>query len=315
MKAAVLTARRAAGLAYVPAPIPAAGQVLVRIEGCGVCGSDLPVWEGRPWFGYPREPGTPGHEGWGCVELVGEGVARPAVGTRVAGLTCHSYAEYDLADAAELVTLPRELAVQPFPGEALGCAINVFRRSTIRRGHTVAVVGVGFLGAIITQLAARAGAEVLAISRRQTALRAAVAMGAAATVALGADTTERVIELTAGELCDVVIEAAGTQRTLDAAAPLTRERGRLIIAGFHQGGVRSVDMQLWNWRGLDVISAHERDPQRRVSGIREAAAAVAEGRLDPRALYTHSFALAALGDALRAASTRPEGFMKALIAT
>jgi len=54
-----------------------------------------------------------------------------------------------------------------------------------------------------------------------------------------------------------VIEAAGQQWPLDLATELTRERGRLIIAGYHQDGPRQINMQLWNWRGLDVINAHE----------------------------------------------------------
>jgi threonine dehydrogenase-like Zn-dependent dehydrogenase len=315
MRAGVLTSARAVELATIPTPAPAPGQVLVRIEGCGVCGSDLPVWEGRPWFSYPREPGAPGHEGWGTVEALGDGVSGPTLGTRVAGLTYRAYAEFDLVEADGLVPLPGELGQEPFPGEALGCAVNVFRRSGIESGQTVAVVGVGFLGAIVTQLAAGAGAEVIAISRRQTALEAARVMGAQSTLPLTSKTTEQVADMTGGALCEVVIEAAGTQATLDAAAPLTQVRGRLVVAGFHQDGTRQVDMQLWNWRGLDVINAHERDPQRYVDGIREAASAVAEGRLDPRPLYTHRLPLTRLGDALETARTRPEGFIKALVGT
>ena len=62
--------------------------------------------------------------------------------------------------------LPASLAGQPFPGEPLGCAMNIFRRSGIEAGQTVAIVGIGFLGAILTRLAAHAGARVIAVSRR-----------------------------------------------------------------------------------------------------------------------------------------------------
>ena len=72
-------------------------------------------------------------------------------------------------------------------------------------------------------------------------------------------------------------------------------------------------MQLWNWRGLDVINAHERDPALYVRGIRAAVDAVVEGRLDPTPLYTHRYALEELPDALQAMQERPDGFMKALI--
>src|ERR1044071_1353937 len=50
---------------------PVAGEVRVRIEGCGVCASNVPVWQGKPWFQYPLEPGAPGHEAWGRVEAIG----------------------------------------------------------------------------------------------------------------------------------------------------------------------------------------------------------------------------------------------------
>jgi threonine dehydrogenase-like Zn-dependent dehydrogenase len=124
---------------------------------------------------------------------------------------------------------------------------------------------------------------------------------------------EQVKELTGGTFCDRVIEAVGKQWPLDLSAELTRERGRLVIAGYHQDGPRQVNMQMWNWRGLDVINAHERDPQVYVDGIRAAVDAVASGRLDPSPLYTHTFPLERLGDALDATRDRPDGFLKALI--
>ena len=125
---------------------------------------------------------------------------------------------------------------------------------------------------------------------------------------------EEVRGLTGGRFCDVVIEAVGKQWPLDLAAELTRERGRLVVAGYHQDGPRQVNMQLWNWRGLDVVNAHERDPAIYVRGIEEAAEAVASGRLDPAPLFTHSFGLEGLGEALDHTRDRPRGFMKALIA-
>jgi threonine dehydrogenase-like Zn-dependent dehydrogenase len=310
-RAAVISGSGSADLVEVPMPDPGVGEVRLRLEGSGVCGSDLPVWTGRPWFEYPQPPGAPGHEGWGVVDAVGRGVSGLGEGDRVAGLTYRAYADYDLARAADLVPLPA--GAGPFPGEALGCAVNVVRRSNIAAGDTVAVVGAGFLGCVIVQLAAAAGARVIAVSRRRSALAVAARMGATETIALDEPVGERVEELTGGRCCDVVIEAAGVQATLDVAARLTRERGRLVIAGFHQDGPRQVDMQLWNWRGLDVVNAHERDPRVYVEGIREAAAAIREGRLDPSPLYTHRFGLDDLDAALDTAVERPDGFIKALV--
>jgi NADPH:quinone reductase len=74
-----------------------------------------------------------------------------------------------------------------------------------------------------------------------------------------------------------------------------------------------VNMQLWNWRGLDVINAHERDPGIALDGIRGAIDAVADGTLDLAPLYTHRFELAQLGEALETMRSRPDGFLKALV--
>jgi threonine dehydrogenase-like Zn-dependent dehydrogenase len=74
-------------------------------------------------------------------------------------------------------------------------------------------------------------------------------------------------------------------------------------------------MQLWNWRGLDVINAHERDPAMYVEGIREAVDAVSTGILDPAPLYTHTFPLDQLDQAFETMRARPDGFLKALVVT
>jgi threonine dehydrogenase-like Zn-dependent dehydrogenase len=294
---------------------PALNEVRVRLEGCGVCASNLTPWAGPDWMTFPTEPGGLGHEGWGRVDAVGSGVETVSVGDRVAMLSYHAYASHDYSPEDMIVRLPPELEGLPFPGEPLGCAMNIFRRSNIEAGQTVAIVGIGFLGALLTQLAAGAGARVIAISRREASLDVARAMGASETIVM--DDHWRIIEevrgMSDGRFCDCVIEAVGKQWPLDLAAELTMERGRLVIAGYHQDGPRQVNMQMWNWRGLDVINAHERDPAVYIRGIREAVTAVAEGRLDPTPLYTHRYPLEQLGQALDDTRDRPGEFMKALV--
>ena len=315
MRAAVLRAPGTLEIRHVRIPEPAPGEVRVRLEGCGVCASNLPPWEGREWFKYPMAAGQLGHEGWGRVEAVGPGVAQLAIGQRVAFLSNNAYAEYDVAREDQVVALPDALSGQPFPAEPLGCAINIFRRSAIEPGQTVAIVGIGFLGALLTQLATEAGVRVIAISRRAFSLDVAGEAGAQHVIEMNDHyrIIEEVKQLTGGQLCDVVIEAVGKQWPLDLSAELTRERGRLVVAGYHQDGPRQVNMQLWNWRGLDVINAHERDPRIYLQGMREAAEAVVGGRMNPAPLYTHTFPLERLGEALEMTRERPDGFLKALI--
>jgi 2-desacetyl-2-hydroxyethyl bacteriochlorophyllide A dehydrogenase len=315
MQASVIYEPRHVRLEQVELKEPGPDEVLVRVEGCGVCGSNVPVWEGREWFTYPLEPGAPGHEAWGVVAATGSQVDGYRAGQRVAMLSQHGFAEYDTITQDMVAPLPAKLDGKPFPGEPLGCAVNIMRRSDIQPGQTVAIVGMGFLGAVLTRLASMSGARVIAIARKESALQTALQFGAAEVVKM--DDHWRIMEqvkgLTDGRGCDQVIEAVGKQWPLDLAAELTSERGKLIIAGYHQDGTRQVNMQLWNWRGLDVINAHERDPKIYMRGIREAIDLVASGALDPTPLYTHLFSLEEAANALEATATRPEGFVKALV--
>jgi threonine dehydrogenase-like Zn-dependent dehydrogenase len=320
MRAVVITAPHSCEVQVVPTPVPRPDEVLVRIAGCGVCGSNLPVWEGRPWFAYPIVPGSPGHEGWGTVVDRGKSVRDVAIGQRVAFLSERAFAQYDVAPASAVVALPDSL--DTVPGEPLGCAINVFRRAGIEPGHTVAVIGIGFLGALFTQLATRAGARVFAISQRAASLDLARQMGASLALPLDAsasggnpdDELVRTIESeTDGRGCDRVVELVGLQRPLELAAKLCRVRGRLVIGGFHQDGPRQIDMFLWNWRGLDVINAHEREPAVYVEGMRAAIERVGAGELDPAPLYTHRVPLERAREAFELLRLRPAGFVKALV--
>jgi threonine dehydrogenase-like Zn-dependent dehydrogenase len=193
--------------------------------------------------------------------------------------------------------------------------MNVLRRSALHPGQTVAIVGIGFLGALLTALATQARARVIAISRRAFALEIARQYGAVTAIRL--DDPQQVVAhvhaLTGGAGCERVIEAVGQQEPLDLAGELTGIGGRLIIAGYHQDGLRQVNMQLWNWRGLEVINAHERDPAVIVEGVRMAADAVTRGTLNPVPLYTHKATLEQLPRVFAAMQQRPEGFLKAWI--
>ena len=314
MRAAVLAAPGEIRIVEVPVPKPRAHQVLIRVEGCGVCASNLGPWKGLPWSTYPGEPGGLGHEAWGTVAAVGAEAGAFAVGDRVTALSTRGFAQYDVADAAMTMLLPASLE-GPLPGEPLGCAMNIFRRSVVEPGQVVAIIGIGFLGAILTKLASEAGARVLAISRREASLDLARRFGAAETIAM--DDHWRIVEavqsLTGGHSCERVIEAVGYQWPLDLAGELVGEGGKLIVAGYHQDGPRQVNMQAWNWKGIDVINAHERDPAVCMRGMRDAVDAVVSGRLDPTPLYTHHYPLDRLGEALDATRDKPAGFVKALI--
>jgi threonine dehydrogenase-like Zn-dependent dehydrogenase len=315
MIAAILKQPKKFELHSAKAPGTKDDEVKVRLQGCGICASSIPVWEGREWFQYPQDPGTPGHEGWGIVESVGPGITKVKPGDRVAFLSGRSYAEFDISNEGSVVKLPSLLDNKPFPGEPLGCAMNIFERSDISAGDTVAIIGIGFLGAILCQLAKARGAKVIAISRRNYSLQFGKKYGADEVVPLQStwETSNVVAEVTGGAMCTRVIEATGKQEAIDLATEIVAEGGKLIIAGYHQDGLRQVNMQIWNWKGIDVINAHERKAGRYLSGMQKAVHAVSEGIINPDLLYTDVLPLEQLNKGFELTSSRPDGFMKALI--
>ena len=317
MRAAQVIGPRRIEIVDCPVPTPEEGQVRVRVEGCGVCASNIPPYEGREQFKYPMAPGDLGHEAWGIVDEVGRAVSSFEPGDRVAMLSYRAFAEYDVADADKVIKLPDMLAGRPFPAEPLACALNILRRARLHRENTVAIVGIGFLGALLVRLAVDSGARVVALTRREAALKFAADAGAVTEVM---DDHWRVLEACKCEGghvgpggADVVIECVGKQWPLDLASELVREHGRLVIAGYHQDGPRTVNMQQWNWKGIDVINAHERDPTTYVNGMRAALEAVADGRLNIEPLLTHHLPLERLAEAIELTIQRPEGFLKAWV--
>jgi D-arabinose 1-dehydrogenase-like Zn-dependent alcohol dehydrogenase len=288
-------------------PIPGAGEVTVLVRACGVCGSDLNAWRGVAGIAYPLEPGAPGHETWGEVAAVGQGVDGFENGQLVTGLVWNGFAELAVARAENLLPVPRQFGTTPVLGEPLACAMNVVRRSGIGKGDRLAIVGFGYLAALIVQLLPAGIGGWVAISRREDSRRLALALGAEA----AHDFSD--VPTALWDSFAVTIEAAGVQQTLDYATWLTSYGGRLVIAGYHADGPRTVNMQSWNWKGIDVINAHERQPAVYVRGLREAFERLGERQGGVTSLITHRWPLANAAEAFVTAEARPPGFFKGLV--
>jgi threonine dehydrogenase-like Zn-dependent dehydrogenase len=308
VRAAQLVAAREPRVVDVAPPTPGPGQVLVKVLACGVCGSDLNAWRGVEGIHFPLAPGLPGHEVWGEVADAGPGVEGLAPGQPVTGMMQAGYAQYALAAAEDVVALPSALAAAPVLGEPLACAANVVRRVAWRPGDEVAVVGFGYIAALIVQqLFAGQSARWIAVSRRLESRALAERLGAAAAYPFEAVPDDQ------WDRYPIVIEATGVQQALDYATWLTAYGGRLVIAGYHADGPRTVNMQSWNWKGIDVVNAHERKPELYARGLREAMNRILEHRLDPSALVSHRWPLGELGTALATAESRPPDYLKGLV--
>src|SRR5690606_41772075 len=110
-----------------------------------------------------------------------------------------------------------------------------------------------------------------------------------------------------------VVGGSGLRFGLERGREMSGEYGKLVIGGYHQDGLRQVNMQKWNWRAIDVSNAHGRDAHRYIQGMNEGIQATLEGRISPQTLLTHRFSLEQLNDAYQMMVDRPDGFIKGWI--
>ena len=296
----------------VEMPRPVAGELLVEVTACGVCASELDAWTGRVPADFPVRNG---HEVSGTVVELGTGATGFAVGDPVAVWTTGSgYAEYVTATAAycrALGDVPLEVGLL----EPIACAANAVELADVRLADDVVIIGAGFMGALVQQLVQLRGARtVTVVDRRPDVLALAAELGASRTVDTTADSAEDVVdEVTGGRGADVTFEVTGVQGGLDLVGDVARMSGKVVLVGFHQGPPRAVALGHWNWMAYDLRNAHFREVTTIMRGMDIGARLLTAGRIDLTRLVTHRYDLADSNDAFRAAVTKPEGFVKAIV--
>jgi len=257
MKAAVVTGFDAPlEIQERPVPVPGPGQILVRIEACGLCHTDIHAAHGD-WPVKPTPPFVPGHEGVGVVCALGEGVRHRVIGDRVAipwlGHACGhcdqcirgwetlcleqqnsgysvdgGFAEYAVADATYAVPVPD--GVSAFDAAPLTCAgvttYKAIKVAEVRPSERVAVFGIGGLGHLAVQYARLVGAEVIAVDVTEEKLALARELGADHVV--NAAETDPVTAIEALGGADVAIALAVSERAFEQAFASLRRGGRLV---------------------------------------------------------------------------------------
>ena len=324
MKAAVLVGPRAFRVETVRAPAVGAGEVLVRVAGVGICGTDYRIWTGERAVRYPL---IPGHEFIGDVVAVGSRVSRVRPGDRVAvepnwgcGVCdlCRSGSE-NLCLArtavgidrdgglAELAVLP-ERACWPAPAgvpsdvllfaEPLAVVTRAVERAAPRPGESAAVVGAGTLGLLALQVLRTRGCQVLVVGRTDRRLDVARELGASSTVAgAGEPVVAAARRLSGRDGVDLVVETAGTSAAVELAVGqvgLVRPGGRVILTGLPHEPAR-IEFFWIVRREIDIRGSmiYGEEFGRSVSML-----AAGQIRVDP--LLTHRFPLDAIDAALAA---------------
>ena len=256
MRAAGYQGQQKFSIDDLPTPSPKPGQVLIKVKLCAICGTDVHA------FLYDvAPPGTVlGHEYCGVIVEVGSEITRWKVGDRVIGGggepppgfepaarkeprynyrtmgfpegTIRGYAEYIAMDEWQPIPVPEgvpdEAAAMCEPSAV---AVHAVRRSRVRVGDSVGIIGAGPIGLLVAQVAQAAGASKVMISEPTPGRKAAAAsIGVDAVIdPTEQDVEQEMVAMTNGLGPDVVFDCAGIKGTLDQAFNIVRRAGEVVL--------------------------------------------------------------------------------------
>ena len=313
MKIAILTGPKEFQFQEEKLPALQPDEVLVQVAACGVCTSELDMWEGKVDSQmYPRYPG---HEVSGVVADVGKDVKGLTQGDRVAvWAPGRGFAEYVVVKSKYCFPageLPLDLAL----AEPLACAVNTVELANISLSDDVVIIGAGFMGNLVQKLVALQGPRRLIVAdTRADALERALKLGATHVVNPAKESLPEVVKsLTDGQGADVSFEVVGAQTPLNLLGDVTRMSGKVVIVGYHQGEPRQIPLGYWNWMAFQILNAHFREEATILRGMRIGMRLLTSGRLSLEDLVSHRFVLSDINKAFLAAHEKPEGFVKSTI--
>lgn len=265
MKAMLLSAYKQLELTEMPRPEIGPRDVLVSVQACGICGSDIHGYDGSTGRRVP--PLIMGHEAAGVIEEVGDAVRRFQPGQRVTfdstiscgycdycrrgeinlcdnrrvlGVSCGEYRQHGAF--AQYVVVPENIVYElpdglPFEHaamiEAVSIAVHAANRTPVALGQSCVVVGTGMIGLLVVQAMKKAGCgRIVAVDLDPGKLQLAGELGADALInAAEEDVPARVRELTGGQGADVAVEVVGATATVQTAIHSLRKGGHLTLVG------------------------------------------------------------------------------------
>ncbi len=321
MRAAVFPSPGLCEIVEREPPSPAGGEIIVQVHACGLCGTDLHIYQGE----FPaRFPLVAGHEFAGLVEDVGPGVLHLRPGDRVTvdpntscgacppcqkgyphlcrnlsaiGVTVDGgFATHCAVPAHQAYKLPKDM---PFTvaamSEPVACCVHGIEQAHLRPGDTVVIIGAGMIGLVMLQLALLHGASIAVVSEPSAPKRQlAQALGATVVDPQAADLAEAVAQATGDSGADVVIECVGSERTAQQAVSLAAEAGRLLFFGVSPEAARVSLSPFQVYRKELTITGSFTNPFTQGRAL----ALLHSGRLKVEELITHRLPLDELPKAL-----------------
>ncbi|WP_354460441.1 zinc-dependent alcohol dehydrogenase [Mesorhizobium shangrilense] len=336
--AAVLVSPRRFEVRELPVPGCGPDEVLIRVDRCGICGTDIHMFNGH--YAMERLPIVPGHEFTGTISRVGDRAGRFALGQRVVAdinigcgacyycrrnevLNCAEVRQVGISRDgafAEYVAIPDRLVI-PAPADAapatlaltepIACVVRAARKAKVRFGQSVVVLGAGPIGNLHIQMMRLVGAApIIVVELSGERARLAMQAGADAVVSDPSQVKDTVLKMTGGRGADIVIESVGLPQLYAQAFDLIRPGGHVAAFGITGPG-DSIPLAL-----LDTV-LKENSVKGSVAGMGEdmhdALTLLLHGRFDVAPFVNTTYQLAAIQEAFETLKDRP-GALKTQIA-
>jgi L-iditol 2-dehydrogenase len=300
-------------------PVPGDGQVLVEVVATGVCTSDLAPWR----LGPDSRGGRPirlGHEIVGRIVASGQGARQWASGELITGLGDQGFTSMAVMNAAHILPVPAGIEPAHALGEPVADLAEAISRTPAGPGTRVAVVGLGFMGLGLVQLAReRAPSLLIGVDPVPAARQRALELGADLVFApdevpseysadLGTDPASRGRDWRP----DLVLEATGVTSGLVTAGTLVRPYGTLCVVGYHHTGDAMMDMGLW-YKAVTIVNGFCPDRTRLMRAMSDALDLIARRRFSYAPLVSHRFGLDQVDQAYELMDARAAGFVKAVL--
>jgi len=332
MKAIVIGAPGEISLREAPRPERKENEVLIRVLGMGICGSDIAAYKGiNPLVTYPR---IIGHEIAGEVLELPRGETELTAGNRVViepyvycgrcypctnGRTncCENLTVRGVhieGGMSELCSHPRHL-IHRVPAdvtwtrlamvEPLTISVHASKRVRLVKGEHLVVTGAGPIGLLAAQYALVVGAVPIVVDPIDERLAFARSLGIPHAInPVTENAVERIREITGGRMAEAVVEASGSDAAIRSSVDYVAYSGRIAFVGWPKGDVL-LTTALFTKKELDVMGSRNS-----VRNFSESIDLVAGGRIDVASLVTRTVSFEEVPEAVRAIAATPEKFMK-----
>lgn len=302
---------RRSEIVELPDPAPSPTEVLIDVLASGVCTSDRTPWRE---LATPESPIRLGHEMVGRVVEVGGATSAWHPGDLVTGLGGNGFATRAVIDADSILPIPAGLPLQHVIGEPLADLEEAVSRTSLGVGDRVAIVGLGFMGLGLVQLARhRIPGFILAVDPSPAARQRALDLGADEAYHPDELPAEYTSESPGGERrIDVVLEAAGVTSALEVSASLVRPYGTVCVIGYHHSGTAPMDMNLW-YKGATIVNGFSPVRRRTMAAMKTGLDLIESRQFSYAPLITHTFGLDGVDAAFELMESRSDDFVKSVI--